>query len=123
MVQWSRGGNMADYLASLARIIELGPLTLYPAHGAVITDPVGVLTRHIEHRRERAAQVLDALGRGRTTVPAIADSIYDGLTAALLPAARENVRAHLEQLKAEGRAVEDNGRWTLATSALHHGGH
>ena len=73
MVQWSRGGNMADYLASLARIIELGPLTLYPAHGAVITDPVGVLTRHIEHRRERAAQVLDALGRGRTTVPAIAD--------------------------------------------------
>jgi ribonuclease/clavin/mitogillin len=114
MVQWSRGGNMGDYLASLARLVELGPLTLYPAHGPVITDPIGVLTRYIEHRQDRERQVIDELGRGRATVPAIADSIYDGLEPVLLAAAHENVRAHLEKLKAEGRAVEDYGRWTLA---------
>jgi glyoxylase-like metal-dependent hydrolase (beta-lactamase superfamily II) len=114
MVQWSRGGNLVDYLASLARIVELGPLTLYPAHGPVITDPISVLTRHIAHRHDRERQVIDELGRGRATVPAIADSIYDGLEPVLLAAARENVRAHLEKLKMEGRALEDHGRWTLA---------
>jgi hypothetical protein len=31
----------------------------------------------------------------------------------LLGAAHENVRAHLEKLKADGRAVEDHGRWAL----------
>jgi glyoxylase-like metal-dependent hydrolase (beta-lactamase superfamily II) len=123
MVQWSRGGNMADYLASLARLVELAPVTLYPAHGPVITDPIAVLTRYLEHRRQRERQVIEALGREHSTVPAIADCIYDGLEPVLLPAAQENVRAHLEKLKAEGRAVEDSGQWTLANPTLHHGGH
>jgi glyoxylase-like metal-dependent hydrolase (beta-lactamase superfamily II) len=113
MVQWSQGGNMGDYLASLARLVELGPRTLYPAHGPVITDALGALTRHIGHRHDRERQVIDEIGRGRATVPAIADSIYDGLEPMLLGAAHENVRAHLEKLKADGRAVEDHGRWAL----------
>jgi hypothetical protein len=29
-----------------------------------------------------------------------------------MPAARENVRAHLEKLKAEGAVFEHDGRWT-----------
>jgi hypothetical protein len=44
-------------------------------------------------------------------VQAIAESIYDGLAPALMPAAQENVRAHLEKLKAEGRASHVNDRW------------
>jgi hypothetical protein len=46
-------------------------------------------------------------------VQAIAESIYDGLAPALMPAAQENVRAHLEKLKRDGRATDDNGRWKL----------
>ena len=53
----------------------------------------------------RERQVLAALAAGRDTVPAIAESIYDGLAPALLPAARENVRAHLEKLEQEGARV------------------
>jgi glyoxylase-like metal-dependent hydrolase (beta-lactamase superfamily II) len=115
MIQWSRGGSMEDYLASLARIVELEPRTVYPAHGPIVTDPVGLLKRYIDHRHERERQVIDELGRGRATVSAIADSIYDGLESVLLAAAYENVRAHLEKLKSEGRAVEEHGHWTLAT--------
>jgi hypothetical protein len=55
--------------------------------------------------------VIAALAAGCSTVPAIADSIYDGLDSALMPAARENVRAHLEKLKAEGRAAEHDDGW------------
>jgi hypothetical protein len=46
-------------------------------------------------------------------VHAIVESIYDGLDPALGPAARQNVLAHLEKLKREGRAIEENARWTL----------
>jgi len=113
-IQWSRGGNMGEYLASLTRLMALQPSTLYPAHGSVITDPIRALTRTIEHRYERERQVILALAGGLATAQALVDSIYDGLDPALLAAAHENVRAHLEKLKAEGRAVEDHGRWTLA---------
>ena len=30
-----------------------------------------------------------------------------------MPAARENVRAHLEKLKIDGRAADEDGRWKL----------
>jgi len=112
MIEASRGGSLAEYLASLERIRALKPLRLLPAHGPLIDDPEAVLTQYIEHRRMRERQVLDALAKGRDTVQAIAESIYHGLDPALLPAARENVRAHLEKLQAEGTAVEQDGRWT-----------
>jgi hypothetical protein len=57
--------------------------------------------------------VIDALRAGHASVQDIAESIYDGLAPALLPAAQENVRAHLEKLKTEGRAADADGRWTL----------
>ena len=56
--------------------------------------------------------MIAALAAGRDTVQAIAEYIYDGLEPALMPAARENVRAHLDKLKAEGAAFEQHGRWT-----------
>src|SRR5262245_9102078 len=113
MIEASRGGRLAKYLASLERIRELKPLRLLPAHGPVIDDPELVVRQYIEHRLKRERQVMEALANGRDTIPAIAESIYHGLDPALLPAARENVRAHLDKLQDEGTAVEQNGRWTL----------
>ena len=113
MIPWSRGGNLEDYLASLARLIALRPRTLFPAHGPVIADPVAVLSGHVEHRRMRERQIISALRQGHSTVPAITESIYDGLDPALMLAAGENVRAHLEKLKAHGLAVEQDERWNI----------
>ena len=111
MIPWSRGGNLEDYLASLERLIALRPRTLFPAHGPVIADPLAVLSGHVEHRRMRERQIISALRQGHSTVPAITESIYDGLDPALMPAAGENVRAHLEKLKADGLAFEHDERW------------
>jgi glyoxylase-like metal-dependent hydrolase (beta-lactamase superfamily II) len=113
MIHWSRGGDMVQYLGSLARLRALEPARLLPAHGPAIDDPRTVLTAYIEHRLARERQVVEALGGGRSTVRAIAESIYDGLAPALMPAAEENVRAHLEKLKAEGRAARVDDRWAL----------
>lgn len=113
MIHSTGGGNLAEYLASLERIRALAPARLLPAHGPVIDDPIAVLTRYIEHRLAREVQVLEALRAGRGTVQAIAESIYDGLDPALLPAAHETVRAHLDKLRREGRASVDADRWSV----------
>jgi acetylornithine deacetylase/succinyl-diaminopimelate desuccinylase-like protein/glyoxylase-like metal-dependent hydrolase (beta-lactamase superfamily II) len=112
MIHWSRGGNLAQYLESLERLRALAPRRLLPAHGPIIEDPHAVLTAYLNHRREREHEVVAALQAGRETVQTIAESIYHGLSPALVAAAHENVRAHLEKLQTEGRATEDDGRWS-----------
>jgi glyoxylase-like metal-dependent hydrolase (beta-lactamase superfamily II) len=111
MIHWSRGGDLRQYLDALERLRALAPRRLLPAHGPAIDDPAAVLAAYLDHRRMRERQVLAALQAGRATVQAIGESIYDGLDPSLTLAAQENVRAHLEKLKAEGRATDENGRW------------
>ena len=94
-------------------MLALRPRTLLPAHGPQPDDPQALLSSYIEHRLMREEQVIAALRAGRATVQAIAEYIYDDLDPALLGAARENVRAHLEKLEAEGRAVDEDDRWRL----------
>jgi glyoxylase-like metal-dependent hydrolase (beta-lactamase superfamily II) len=113
MIHSSRGGSLIQYLASLERLIRLRPTTLLPAHGPVIDDPIAVLTWSIEHRRMREQQIVQALHEGRTTIAAITESVYDGLDPAFLAAATENVRAHLEKLKAERRAFCEHEHWRI----------
>jgi glyoxylase-like metal-dependent hydrolase (beta-lactamase superfamily II) len=113
MIHWSGGGDLAQYMASLERLLLIEPARLLPAHGKAIDDPRALLTSYLEHRRLRERQVIGALRAGHGTVQAITESIYDGLGQALLPAARENVRAHLEKLKADGVAKDEAGLWRL----------
>ena len=117
MIHTSRGGHLGQYMASLERVMRLRPVRLLPGHGDFIDNPESVLLGYLDHRRMRERQVIEALAAGFGTVPAIADSIYDGLDPALMPAARENVQAHLEKLKDDGRAVEDNGTWTKSSTS------
>ena len=117
MIHASRGGDLSHYFASLERLLTFEPRVLLPAHGPRIDDPPAVIASHLEHRRMRERQVVEALRAGRATVEAIAESIYDGLDPALLPAARENVRAHLAKLKQDGiAATDESGHWRSAGS-------
>jgi glyoxylase-like metal-dependent hydrolase (beta-lactamase superfamily II) len=111
MIHSSRGGDLSQYLASLERLQALTPARLLPAHGPTIDDPRAVLAGYLAHRLERERQVMAALAAGHSTVQAIAESIYHGLAPALMPAAQENVRAHLEKLKIEGRASFAGDQW------------
>jgi glyoxylase-like metal-dependent hydrolase (beta-lactamase superfamily II) len=113
MIHWSRGGDLGQYMASLERLLALEPAQLLPAHGPIVADPRALLASYIEHRRMRERQVLAALRAGHSDVQGIAESIYDGLAPALVPAARENVRAHLEKLKSDGLAFDEGGHWKM----------
>jgi len=107
-------GDLAAYLASLERVVALNPSQLYPAHGPVIDEPVALLRQYLDHRREREAQVIEALRAGDSDPGAIVDRVYAGLRPSAVPLARESVLAHLLKLQREGRAVATGERWQLA---------
>src|SRR5688572_13200472 len=95
----SRGGNLREYLDSLAKIRALYPVRLLPAHGPAVEDPAKLLDEYLAHRAERERQIAEALKDGLTSVEALVARIYPGLSPALVPAAEETVRAHLAKLR------------------------
>jgi glyoxylase-like metal-dependent hydrolase (beta-lactamase superfamily II) len=105
-------GSLTRYLHSLRLVLELNPSRLYPAHGPRIDEPAPVIHAHLQHRLERERQVIAAVEAGCRTVEAIADYIYDGLDPPLIPAARQNVRAHLDKLRTDGIAADRDG-WRI----------
>lgn len=97
-------GDMGDYVASLVRLIGLGPRVLLPGHGEPVRDGLSRLRRLLAHRRDREAEVLAALARGPASAGEIAARVYAGLPEALLRAAERNVLAHLIDLDRRGVA-------------------
>jgi glyoxylase-like metal-dependent hydrolase (beta-lactamase superfamily II) len=96
-------GNMADYLASLRKLLPRDDSTYLPTHGPAIPEPQGYVRAFIEHRREREVAILDRLAKGDTEIAAIVRAVYVGLPPALHRAAGRSVLAHLVELVAEGR--------------------
>lgn len=109
-------GALTDYMASLGRLSELQPSTIYPGHGPIVADGVRKLTEYTEHRRMRVQQVIDALTqRGASTVDELAAAIYTEIPKSMLPMAARNVRANLELLASQGRVDSGAERWQLTT--------
>jgi len=111
-------GDLAKYLASLQRMIELAPRTIYPGHGPVVLDAPGKLRGYLEHRGDREEQVLAGLADGSRTVEALVEAIYVDQPEDVKPLAARTITAHLMKLAAEGR-VEKSGRgaqqtWSIA---------
>jgi glyoxylase-like metal-dependent hydrolase (beta-lactamase superfamily II) len=93
-------GNLADYLASLARLQELGAATVLPGHGRELSSAGEVAAAYLAHREKRLAQVstaLAALGPD-ATADAIVARVYADVDRALWPAAELSVQAQLAYL-------------------------
>lgn len=102
-------GDLAAYVRSLRRMLDLAPRVLYPGHGPVVLDGVAKLREYLEHRAMREEQVLAALEAGRRTIPDIASEIYRGYPPELRPLAERSVLAHLRKLEQEGRVARRAG--------------
>lgn len=95
-------GSMRDYMTSLERLLAR-PETLYhPAHGSPIPAAHDYVAALGDHRRARAAAVLDRLTAGPASIPELVERIYLGLDPALVPAARLSLFAHVEELVERG---------------------
>ena len=107
------GGDLTAYLASLERVIALGPARIFPGHGPVITDPGHLLRGYVEHRRDRERQVIDALQSGAIDPRTIVARIYPELNHALVSRAEETVTAHLVKLERDGVARRRGDAWHI----------
>lgn len=95
-------GDMDDYLASLERVLELRPTTVFPAHGPVLLGPDRIRSTR-DHRLERERQILDAWSeRGLRTPEDLARHVYSETPQAFLPLAARQVLAHLQRLERAG---------------------
>jgi glyoxylase-like metal-dependent hydrolase (beta-lactamase superfamily II) len=114
----ARGGDMATYLATLARLEKLRVSRICPGHGDVIDEPRARIQEYIAHRRDRERQVLKVLKAGPARVADIVTTLYgdQDLHPKLVEAAGWQIHAHLLKLKAEGKVAGSSVKsaWKLA---------
>jgi glyoxylase-like metal-dependent hydrolase (beta-lactamase superfamily II)/8-oxo-dGTP pyrophosphatase MutT (NUDIX family) len=104
-------GDLGIYLASLRRLQELGPGTLYPAHGFPIPDGPATLAEYLEHRELRLRQLREALLAGASELADLVERVYADTPPFLHPVARRSALASLLELQRRGEAAEQGGAW------------
>lgn len=100
-------GDMGAYMDSLARVTARNFDTLWPTHGAPVTDVAPFLTAYKAHRLEREAQILARLEAGDRTIGEMVPGLYATVDQRLWPAASLSVLAHLIDLNRRGVVVCD----------------
>jgi len=102
-------GDMAAYMASLARLAARDDRLYLPGHGPPLPDPAPFVAALAAHRMEREAKVLDALRAARraTAMQLVPAAYGPELDPKLVPAAARSLLAHLIKLAAEGAAIRD----------------
>jgi len=111
-------GDLLDYMNSLRRLQQLGVRRIYPAHGPVVEDGPALIAEYIEHRLLRERQILEVLGDGPRTIPAIVERVYAAVPKNLHAMAGQSVASHLKKLAREDRVREHPvpdapSRWEL----------
>jgi glyoxylase-like metal-dependent hydrolase (beta-lactamase superfamily II) len=107
-------GDMADYMASLDRLLSRDDRIYFPAHGPAVEDPHGHVLRLAEHRRGRERQILAHLEAGEGRIPVMVEDMYRDVDPRLHPAAGRSVLAHLIDLEARGLVRREGEAWSIA---------
>lgn len=107
-------GGMADYFATLRRLLARDDRLLLPGHGPPIPTPRAFIQGLLDHRLQREAAILAALGPAPRTSRAITAELYADVDPRLLRAAERNVIAHLDKLRGEGRVRDVAEGWVIA---------
>jgi len=106
-------GDMAAYMASLAKLLDRDETTYHPTHGEPVTDTHRFVRGLITHRRQRETQILRLLGEGPQTIPAMVAQMYAKVDPQLHPAAGRSVLAHLIDLRNRARVMAAGEGWQL----------
>jgi glyoxylase-like metal-dependent hydrolase (beta-lactamase superfamily II) len=108
-------GDLPAYLASLRRVLDLGPDTLLPGHGPELAeDPAAVVHYYLEHRAFREGQVLAILAAGVERPRKMVERIYADVSEALWSAAECSTRAALAKLITDGRVTSIGDHFALS---------
>jgi len=102
-------GDMAAYMDSLRMVAGRRDDVAVPTHGAPIPGPGRYIGQLVDHRLERERQVLDAVRRGRSTIPEMVTELYADVRVELHRPAGASVLGHLVKLVGEGTVAVDGG--------------
>ena len=91
-------GSMADYMASLDKLLLREDRLFLPGHGGPVRRPKPFLRAMKAHRLMREAAILAAIDAGDRLIPEIVARIYRTIDPRLHGAAGLSVLAHLEEL-------------------------
>ena len=97
-------GSMADYMASLDRLMARPETTYLPGHGGPVSDAPAVVRAHRTHRRMRERAIVERLAAGDRFIPDMVREIYRDTDPRLHGAAALSVLAHLEDMVSRGLA-------------------
>jgi len=100
-------GAMADYMASLDRLLERDDRILLPGHGGPVRKPRAFIRGLKTHRKMRERAIMERLGQGDRTIADLVKAIYRDTDPRLHGAAGLSVLAHLEDLVTRGLAATD----------------
>ncbi len=110
-------GDMAAYFDSLRVVAGRTDDVIIPTHGSPITDPQAYVRQLIAHRAAREQQIVDAVRRGLTTIPAMVTELYAAVRVELHKPAARSVLSHLVKLVDDGViAVDGVGKPRLDTT-------
>lgn len=101
------GGSLADYLASLRRLVSLDLDLIYPGHGPPVERPAEKVREYLAHREDRQRRLAAALERGERSRRRLLDEVWDDVPTELRGAAEVAMQAHLELLEDQGRLPTD----------------
>ena len=107
-------GDMAHYMASLARLQARDDLVYHPTHGDPVTEPQRLVRGLALHRRQREASIVALLAERPASVRALVGSMYAGTDLRLHGAAGMSVLAHLIALERQGGVRREGDSWALA---------
>lgn len=107
-------GDMAEYLASLKRMLDEPVSWLLPGHGQLMDDPRAVFDYLITHRHVRERKLIGALGAlGPADEATLLGRVYSDVDTRIHPVAARSLKAHLLKLEQEGRACWSDAGWIL----------
>lgn len=101
-------GSMADYMASLDKLIERADSLFLPGHGGPVKNPPDYLLGLKEHRLARESAILARLEQGDRSIDELVKAIYRDTDPKMHAAAGLSVLAHLEDL-VDRKLVEADG--------------
>lgn len=105
-------GDMAEYMASMQKLLDRDDRIYYPAHGDAVETPQRLVRGMMGHRKAREGQIVRHIAEpGGARISDMVAIMYKGVDARLHPAAARSVLAHLFDLRHRGLARECGEYW------------
>ncbi|WP_322883067.1 MBL fold metallo-hydrolase [Sinorhizobium medicae] len=96
-------GSMAEYMASLDKLLERDDRLYLPGHGGPVNEPASFVRALKAHRKMRERAVLERLRAGDRHIADMVKVIYASTDPRLHGAAALSMLAHIEDLIEQGR--------------------